>query len=348
MVLKIAISEAHNEILNSSNSLKLQDIIKEHNFEVNFIKEYLTSNLLSSYHVLIIGGPTEPLDYSEIVAIEKFVKQEGFLILMSVAGGELSGNNLSELSRRFEFEFNPDFVEDYKHNLNNNPRLPIIHHIKKSFPFTKSINKIIFTGCSISILDESVKGFIYTDRDSIPSMTALGVISTESNVIGFSSSSIFNDTLLEKYNNKKLIDNILRYISTIFKKREKEIKDKYKKISPSKAVRLLEHLISLNTKKLKEIDGIIDNMYNRILGQISKVPIIKVKENLNKNYKLILQKIDSIAAEINNQHAEFSFLGNEYQTEAVDVLNRWYASEAEIREKLDMIRNNLLSRINTE
>jgi len=346
MVIKIIMTEVHGEILNSTNSLKLQNVIKSSNFSIHFLKGKIDAKVLRNYHVLIIGGPTVPLDLSEILAVEKFVNQGGFLVLLSVAGGDLSNNNLSELSRRFEFEFNPDYVEDYKHNINNNPRLPIIRYIKKGFSITKSVNKIVFTGCSISVLDDSVKGFLYTDKDALPYMATLGVVSLEKNIIGLSSSSIFNDTLLDKFDNKRLLQNILNYIESIFKKIEKELRVKHKNLTPLRASKIIEHLIMLNSKKLEEIDKLIDKMWSRIIDQIPRLENKIILENLEKSYKLILQKIDLLDFEVGQKNSEFNFLGEKYQESVQQAMNRWYEIEAEKREKLDMIKNNLLTRIN--
>jgi len=346
MELKIAISEVHDELLNSSNTLKLQSLANEFGFSVNFIKGKINQRILQNYHVLIIGGPTLPLDYSEILDIEQFVEYGGYLLIFSIAGGDIDNKNLSHLSRKFEFEFNPDFVEDHKHNINNNPRIPIVHYIKKNFSITKNINKIAFTGCSMTPLDDKVHGFLFTDKDSIPFMTPLGVISSEKNVIGISSSSIFNDTLIDKFDNKKLLINIFKFIISIFKIREKQLRSKYKNISVPKALKLIEHLISINSKSLNSIDTLIDNMWKRINDLIPNQTSNYIKNNLNKSYTVILHKIDQLALQVSKKYSEFTFLGNEFQNKAQSLLNLWYEQEAEKREKLDMIRNNLLAKIN--
>ena len=345
MVLKIAISEAHNELLNSSNTLSLQSIAKELDFSIAFIKDMITDRNIYNYQVIIIGGSTEPLEYSEISIIEKFVNHGGFLLIFSVAGGDIGNSNLSELSRRFEFEFNPDYVESYKHNLNGNPRIPIIYFIKKNFPITKNINKIAYAGCSISILDSDVKGVLFTDKDSIPTMAPVGVISETKNIIGLAGSSLFNDTLIEKYNNKKFIKNIFRFISNILRKREKELRNKYENLTISKAIKLFEHQISINSRSMNEIDILIDKLWSRIIEQSSRIDVARLKDNLKKSYKLIIYKIDALASQVSEKKAEFSFFGQEFEEASNELLNSWYSLEAEKREKLDMIRNNLLVRI---
>jgi len=212
-------------------------------------------------------------------------------------------------------------------------------------PISRNINKIAFAGCSISILDPDIKGFMFTDRDSIPVITPVGVISNKYNIIGIASSSIFNDTLIQKLDNKKLIINILRYINSFFKKREKDLQEKYKNINVNKAIRLLEHEIMINSKKLEQISDLIDQMWNRLNDQLQKNDIESVQTNLNKSYKIILQKIDILALQINEKLLEFGFLGQEFQSSSQELINKWYAMEAEKREKLDMIRNNLSAKI---
>jgi hypothetical protein len=344
--MRVAFSESHDEILNSTNNTELQSILKDLDFSISFIREEFNNLNINNVQVLIVGGPTEPFSHSEVVILEKFVeKQGGFVLLLSVAGGDLGDSNLSELTRRFEFEFNPDFVESFKHNENNNPRIPILRYIKRNFPFTKGVKKIIYTGCSISKLDSSIEGFLFTDKDSIPTVAPLAVISNEKNIIGIGSASIFNDTLIKKFDNMRLIRQILKHVKDEILEKEKELRTKYKNLTVSKALKLLEHQITINIKLLDDVSNTIDSMWNRITQSISRDAKKDVENNLKKSYKLILHKIDTLASQIARKNAEFSFLGEEYNRESNQLLNTWYISEAEAREKLDMIRNNLVARI---
>jgi len=46
------------------------------------------------------------------------------------------------------------------------------------------------------------------------------------------------------------------------------------------------------------------------------------------------------------KYSEFLILGDEFFNSTQNILNKWYVFEAEKREKLDMIRNNLLAKLN--
>ena len=176
-------------------------------------------------------------------------------------------------------------------------------------------------------------------------MTPIAVFFEEKNIIGIAGSSIFNDTLINQFDNKRLFMNIIKYIQTFYKKREKDVMEKYKNLNVNKAVKLIEHEILINSKILNAIDKTIDSLWDRMIDLTTKKDAAFIKQHLEKSYKLIVQKIDTISSQIVEKINEFSIFGDEFEEKSRDLVNNWYVLEAEKREKLDMIRNNILGRL---
>ncbi len=147
MSLRLIIDQSHGEFLTVAKTEIFQAMLAEMQFIIfPLIDRPITVEKIKDDQVLFLGCPSYAFDDAEISAIIQYVEMGNFLILVSGSGGDFANNtNLSEIGRRFEFEFNPDYVEDEKHYLNFS-RIPVLHKFKKSsitckFLTTEFVNK---------------------------------------------------------------------------------------------------------------------------------------------------------------------------------------------------------------
>lgn len=349
MSLRITTDQSHSEFLTIANTEIFQAMLNEMQFIIfPLIDRPITYEKIREDHILFIGCPSSPFDEVEIGAIEQFVSSGKILILVSGSGGDYANNtNLSEITRRFEFEFNPDYVEDEKHFLNFS-RIPILHKFKKT-PITKRVKQLAYSGCSISILDSSVTPLVLTDADAIPVNTPIMVVSENRQVFGIGGYSLFTDDPsfgIKALDNIRLIYNLFDYIQTQYyqtKKITKQERTKPEKVTIKSAKKHFLKLISENSKKLNEIAQAIDTFWEECSVLIHNKQFAVSERKISSTYESLLKHIDSIAGELGTAFSEYYDLFPNFKETVFGDFNSWYETEAEVRAKLDMIRNNLKS-----
>ncbi len=346
--------QSHNEFLKTSNTTTLQALLTELDIILfPLIDRPITLEKIQDDHILFIGCPSIPFDDSEITAIVKFVEMGKFLILTSGSGGDLANSsNLSDLSRYFEFEFNPDYVEDEKHNLNFS-RIPIIRKLKKN-PIFKHVKRIVYSGCSITVLDRSTSPLMITDSDAIPVNSPIMVISENHLVFGIGGYSLFSDDPtygIRALDNLRFAYNLFELIRSRFGKKKPEEKKstaKRNKVSLKSAKKEFIKLISDSMDKLSNLSENIDDYWADCSHLISNGRTQEAEKRISSKYSELLKNIDNYAVEIGNTYNDYEAMFPEFKKSIEKTLIEWYEIEAETRAKLDMIRNNLISKLKLE
>ena len=353
MSLRLVMDQSHGEFLKNNNTQILQALLTELDIIIfPLIDRPLTLEKIQNDHILFIGCPSISFQESEIQTIVNFVEMGNFLILISGSGGDFANNtNLSKIARWFEFEFNPDYVEDEKHCLNFS-RIPIIHNFKKSYGLFKSVKKIVYSGCSITILDPSTSPILLTDSDSIPIKSPVMVLSENHLVFGIGGYSLFSDDPLygiKALDNLRFVYNLFELIRSRYQRKKPKIKEKIFpkpiKMTLKSAKKHFLRLISSNIQRINELSEEIDKYWENCSDLINKHQLKEAEAKISAEYQKILKVIDLIAAEIGDNFNEYNYSFPEFKQAIQNDFTRWYEIEAEIRAKLDIIRNNLISKL---
>lgn len=354
MTLRIIFDQSHNEFLTVANTSILQALLTEMNFIVfTLVDSPITFDKIKDEEILFLGCPSTIFQEPEINAIKKFVELGKFVLLISGSGGDYANNtNLSELARRFEFEFNPDYVEDEKHYYNFS-RIPIIQKFSKN-PMIKQVRKLVYSGCSISILDSSTTPILFTDSDSIPQNSPIMVVSGNRFVFGLGGYSFFSDDPtygIKALDNLRFVYNLFEYIKSGFGK-TKELKQKTttkpESLSLKEAKKQFLKLISLKIQKMNIISEDIDKYWAECSNLLKNREYDQADARIASNYQQFTQSIEAAAGEIGNFFGDYNAIFPEFKQAIQENFNQWYETEGEIRAKLDMIRNNLLNILKKE
>jgi len=356
MSLRIIIDQSHNEFLTATNTTIFQAFLNEMEFIIfPLIDIPINFEKIKDDHILFLGCPSTILQEEEINAIKQFVDHGKFLILISGSGGDYANNtNMSEIARRFEFEFNPDYIEDEKHYFNFS-RIPIIQNFKKNL-FFKQVKRLLYSGCSISILDPSTIPILSTDSDAIPRNSPIMVVSENRLVFGIGGYSFFTDDPMygiKALDNFRFIYNLFDYIkSRIGKIKGSEVKQKIlakpESLNFNNAKKQFFKLISGNIQKMNKLSDQIDKFWAECSALIKNQDYNQADNCISTNYNQILQTIDSAAREIGNFFDEYNARFPAFKQAIQEHFNRWYETEGEVRAKLDMIRNNLINSLKKE
>ena len=359
MSLRLVIDQSHGEFLTISKTEIFQAMLAEMEF-ITFplIDRPITLEKIKDDQVLFIGCPSDSFADSEISAIIQFVEMGNFLVLVSGSGGDFANNtNLSQITRHFEFEFNPDYVEDEKHHLNFS-RIPILHKFKKTSRTKKilqRIKKLAYSGCSISILDPSTTPLVLTDSDSVPMKSPVMVLSENHRVLGIGGYSFFSDDQafgIKAMDNLRLIYNILEFIKSRSGKKAETIVAQpittTKRLTEKNAKKHFIKLITSNIKRMAKLSEDIDKFWEEGSDLIKNQKYSQTENLISSNYGKFLQTIDGFAQEIGNIFSEYNEIFPNFKESVFSTFNQWYETEAEIRAKLDMIRNNLISILKQE
>ncbi|MFW9895595.1 MAG: hypothetical protein ACFFD7_07315 [Candidatus Thorarchaeota archaeon] len=162
MTKKIAIGfdYTHNNQLIIENNA-FNDFIQylfDSNFQLGKIEAGITLEKLNNYDILIIGVPSSgpDLDQDEIKELVSYVKDGGSLLIINDGGGDYENkNNLSELSKNFGIEFNPDKLFDNQYFFTDNSH-PVVKDFSSHF-ITRDITQFIHSnGCTLKI-DKSIE-----------------------------------------------------------------------------------------------------------------------------------------------------------------------------------------------
>jgi hypothetical protein len=356
MPLRIIIDQSHNEFLTATNTTIFQALLTEMEIIIfSLIDSPITFEKIKDEDILFLGCPSTLFQETEINALKQFVDIGKFLILISGSGGDYANNtNLSEITRRFEFEFNPDYVEDEKHYFNFS-RIPVIQKFKKN-PLVKQIKRLLYSGCSISILDPTTIAILSTSLDSIPKDSPIMVFSENRLVFGIGGYSFFMDDPvygIKALDNFRFVYNMFDYIKSNFgKSKEKEVKTKVpvkpEQLSFNNAKKQFFKLISLNIQKMNKLSDDIDRFWAECSALIRNQDYNQADNCISSNYQQILQTIESAAREIGNFFSEYNTMFSEFKQAIQENFNQWYETEGEVRAKLDMIRNNLSNSLKKE
>ncbi|MHA1728984.1 MAG: Gldg family protein [Promethearchaeota archaeon] len=239
----ICFDYSHNNklIIESSSYSDFTQFLFASGFKIGQIKQGITAQKLKQYDIFIIGNPFGKLfEVEEISAIESYVRNGGGLLIISDGGGDHENEtNLSEITEKFGFKFNPDFVCDSM-NYSRKQEIPIINKLEPH-PITREVQQFIHSsGCSLSVdektynsdkninmhilarggLNTFIKTYdgeniIENDAPNCPILIAEKCY--EGRVVGLGNSSIFSS--LSSYygfntlNNSMLIGNILNWLA---------------------------------------------------------------------------------------------------------------------------------------
>ncbi|MFX0137026.1 MAG: hypothetical protein ACFFDN_25535 [Candidatus Hodarchaeota archaeon] len=389
MSFRIVLDESHNNNVDFLNSEGFQVVLNRLGGVIfRLIQPPITLEKISGEDLVILGCPTTNYSYSEIFALEKFVEKGKGLVLISGNGGDLFYNtNLSELGRRFEFEFNNDQVEDDQDNMG----LSAVIRISKfeTIHFSENVKSIIYSGCSINILNESCKPIVRSNPKSSPPKAPVAVISANNRVLGIGGFNIFIDHPefgIDRIENLQFVLTIFDYLknhieyekekfttpkltvevgdeldfeaideSSILKqfqmKELEEIEEhldiEFDKISPKNANKKFEEFSLFYIKKLNKISDKIDEFWLFVKKSLSiknKKIMRKVLDKvLRSKYQDFLENIGYLASEIDGLYSIFSSSFSKDDFDSDNALINWFENEASCREKLDMIRNNLMA-----
>jgi hypothetical protein len=354
MTLRIVFDQSHNEFLTIANTSILQALLTEMDFIVfSLVDSPITFDKIKDDEILFLGCPSTIFQESEINAIAKFVELGKIVLLISGSGGDYANNtNLSEIARRFEFEFNPDYVEDEKHYYNFS-RIPIIQKFSKN-PMIKQVKKLVYSGCSISILDSSTTSVLTTDSDSIPMNSPIMVTSGNRLVFGVGGYSFFSDDPtygIKALDNLRFVYNLFEYLKSNFGK-TKELKQKVAAkpefLSFKEAKKQFQKLISMKIQIMNITSEDIDKYWAECSDLLRKREYDQAETRIATNYQKFIQSIESAASEIGNFFGDYNAIYPEFKQAIQENFNQWYETEGEIRAKLDMIRNNLLNILKKE
>ncbi|MHA1820859.1 MAG: hypothetical protein ACTSVC_10335, partial [Promethearchaeota archaeon] len=112
-------------------------------FRLGQIKQGLTLEKLKMYDLFIIGNPyNSMLELEEIKDLVQYVKEGGGLFIVSDDGGDYTNEtNLSELTRNFGFEFEPNCVYDSMMYLKEQDKV-IINNLEPHF-ITRDVEQFV-------------------------------------------------------------------------------------------------------------------------------------------------------------------------------------------------------------
>ncbi len=112
---------------------------------------------LQKYQMIVIGGPREStFEIEEINVLEEYVKKGGNLLVISDEGGDFStSTNLSDLTTKFGFMYNPDVISDSMNYSGNQNRI-VVSQIEPHST-TRGVDQLLISStCSIHV-DELIE-----------------------------------------------------------------------------------------------------------------------------------------------------------------------------------------------
>ncbi len=300
-MFRILLSEAHEEILNSSNTENLQTLLGEMEAILfPLIESPITYENIKDDDLLILGCPQRKLNIKEMDDIEKFVADGKILFLISGnLGDSFYHTNLSDLARRFDLEFNSNQIENVKEN-HGSPSSVYI----KDFPgifLSNTVKKLVYSGCSINILDDSCIIIANTTEGSSPPKSPIIVTTKNKRVIAFGGFNLFfdhDDIGIHSENNFEFLLNLFDYLFKklqIIKEEEesKSINIKEKKqdfstdIVQPKSIEFNTDFTSIENDHDLKILGIIN-------GDLSKVHPKKAKEKFETIINMFIEYLETI------------------------------------------------------
>ncbi|MHA1230164.1 MAG: hypothetical protein ACTSRP_16540 [Candidatus Helarchaeota archaeon] len=354
MTLKIVFDESHEEGISLRTCLKLNNILKKHSIIVfRLLIGPITPEKIEDVDVLFIGAPRISFSDEEISTIVDFISNGGFLVLVcdSARNQSLTINNLAKY---FGIRFDFNHIRDPKKHWKNAIYFPQISIFNKGI-ISKNINKIYYSGSTLTLLSEDCYPLAFTSNTAIPPNSPIIAISCQGRCISIGGSTLFYD---EEFGimagqNSLFISNLFRYLEIAKKDPSKLItlrtqlipqNNQKKQISLKKAVEILNKIIKKIFNDYSKIYDTIDDYLNTTIDMIRNNKIIEAKSNLKQKYTEIQNEIlsrqlylfdiiEKLQSEVNNFQA-FDKIKNE-------KLNEFYVKESEVNEHLDRIYGRL-------
>lgn len=167
-VKRIIFDIAHGETMDitAPEFQDFKEFLKSNNYEVWQLNQSpLNEEMVKDYTILFIGAPkSAKFDEEEVVAIMKYLKDGGAIVLVENAGGDQhNGTNLNTIASHLGFQFNADYLY-HEIDFENDDGYQTISKGVALDPLTMGINSV-FSGacCTIQIKDESAaKSLIFS------------------------------------------------------------------------------------------------------------------------------------------------------------------------------------------
>ncbi|MHA3962059.1 MAG: hypothetical protein AM325_000860 [Candidatus Thorarchaeota archaeon SMTZ1-45] len=132
---------------------ELGQLLRDNDFDVEAYTEFMIlAKNLKDADVMIFGCPnSSKVRPAEIDVLQKYVKNGGGLMLLSLSGGDRGlMNNMSKISGEFGITFENTAVKDDRNNAGL-PTMPIIKHIA-THPVTEDVlDLLIPSACSLKV-----------------------------------------------------------------------------------------------------------------------------------------------------------------------------------------------------
>lgn len=156
---KVYFDQTQNERgkLDSTYS-ELGQILRDNDFDVEPYTEFmLLAKNLREADVLVFGCPnSSKVRPPEIDVLQKYVKNGGGLMLLSLSGGDRGlMNNMSQISQEFGISFDNTAVKDDRNNAGI-PTMPVISDIV-AHPTTENVGELLIpSACSLHVSGKAV------------------------------------------------------------------------------------------------------------------------------------------------------------------------------------------------
>jgi len=268
---------------------------------------------LEKYRMVVIGNPREStIEIEEIKNIEQYVNNGGNLLIINDEGGDYSSNiNLSDLTQKFGFLFNPDIVGDSMHYHGIQSRVIPEHY--EPHPATRGTEQMVLSNpCSIHINeliegDENVSilplvttglnsyhkrwdGETWLEEEDAPrSILAVAVNYYKGRVIGLTTISIFS-SLSSAYGFNALDNH--KFIASIFGWLLEPLKDSAGAARDEKLIS-----ISINYNVFAWMEKLILNKKWRNTNDIINFSLKYFKDN----YEQVLKSIEERRARLKSE-----------------------------------------------
>ncbi|MFW9964954.1 MAG: hypothetical protein ACFFCX_15395 [Candidatus Sifarchaeia archaeon] len=290
---KILFDQTQNERgrLESTYS-ELGQMLRDHDFDVEAYTEFMIlAKNLKDADVLVFGCPnSSKVRPAEIDVLQKYVKNGGGLMLLSLSGGDRGlMNNMSKISGEFGITFENTAVKDDRNNAGL-PTMPIIKNLT-AHPVTDDVSDLLVpSACSLKVTGKAV-AIATTSEIADPGKVAVIAIAEvgKGRVMGIGSYEVFRrGGGLKHKGNAKFALNAFRWLSgevqmaepsAVLEEQEKEDRKKPQEVSTKDAVadvefektmkRLVNAVFDLqkDISKVKEQVSNVDNNIEMLRNQ---------------------------------------------------------------------------------
>lgn len=159
---------------------ELGQILRDNDYDVEAYTEFMIlAKNLKDADVIIFGCPnSSKIRPAEIDVLQKYVKNGGGLMLLSLSGGDRGlMNNMSKISGDFGITFENTAVKDERSNAGL-PTMPIIKNLV-SHPITEDVSDLLVpSACSLKVSGKAV-AIALTSETADPGKAAVVAIAEE-------------------------------------------------------------------------------------------------------------------------------------------------------------------------